>query len=420
MKKLTHKTRLSWLFQLTSPVYLLLATLPQGDAAQVKSPEKPQLRLEVASNKLEGAKCTTQVALTNLSIAAIGPTQYSLVVREKHGQAVKVYYQNTTGQIMELALEEPTDLAALIGADTLHTGAVGTFTLILKPSQDTGHVRLMFSIEDAQKNPVSEPASVTWRLKRYWTLPKVFISAGLIAAATVLMIMLRHYTNSCPDTEEDKYFSACSHSDSESSCTDTEEDEYFSACSHSDPESSCTASPAAKLRRADNAPELRELRKFRDPCPGAKVVSSTSSSTVNSEEQSRGTVDPRFLEGIMNALINIIANIKSKQDAFSQLNTLKELMSMPGAKQQIEELNKQIGPDPTLDKLLRHWINAANAALGICWIPWVGGNKIQAVIRSLGLEELLAKLLRQYDKDISPATRSKAEELLAQGRAGES
>ena len=212
MRKLCHKTRLFWLLQLTSAVLLFLATLPQGNAEQVKIPEEPQLRLEIASNKLKSANLTTQVVLTNCSTNAIDLVQYSLVVREKHRRAVKVCYQNTAREIVGLALEEPADLAALIGTETLHIGTVGTFTLILKHSKDTSNIELIFFIEDAQRKTVSNSVSVPWRVKRFWTLPTVLIGVGLIFA-TVLMIILR-----CSTNPANKHYSLHSPSTSMQSC----------------------------------------------------------------------------------------------------------------------------------------------------------------------------------------------------------
>ena len=108
------------------------------------------MRLEVTSSQLKDASHIAQLSLTKLATTAIDPAQYRLVVRRKHDQAVKVYDQNTLGEIVELALAQPIDLASLIGTEALPIGAVSKCTLIVKPSKDTSHLELILSIEDVQ------------------------------------------------------------------------------------------------------------------------------------------------------------------------------------------------------------------------------------------------------------------------------
>ena len=225
-----------------------------------------------------------------LATTPIDLTQYRLVIREKHKQAVKVYCQNTAGQIVEIALEEPLGLAALIGIEALRIRAVGTFTLILKPDKDTSTIELILSIEDAQRKIVSEPVSVTWGVQRSWTLPQALIGPKLIAV-TVFLISLRFLVSPTTNNSEDD------------KASEKSADSFYATYA--------VASCIGKHTKSSSM--------------GAKPSSQ--------EEEERLIITFIRPEDILQRLIKM----KGEQDAKQQLKMLKQLMNTKNAEKRIEK-----------------------------------------------------------------------------------
>ena len=193
---------------------------------------------------------------------------------------------------------------------------------------------------------VSKPVSVTWRRKRPQTGSKILIGVGLIIV-TAIIIRLHHLTN-----------------------------------------------PAGKAAEKDEALTRSHA--------AANSRSDLSEASVGSAKKP-GEIG---LEDIVSKLVAMTG----ERDTKRQLSILRKLLSMPAAKERLETINEQIGKDPTLNKLLKHWRKVTwSTALG----PWgVGERKLQKIIQSLDLKTLLAKLLKEYGGHISKATMEEAQKLL--------
>ncbi|MEM7383155.1 MAG: AAA family ATPase [Bacteroidota bacterium] len=158
--KSSCKIRSYRLIQLVS--IISLSTLAQGYAEQVQRPADPGLRLEVESQNLQGPNRTIQVTITNTSTAVANLAKYSLVILEKHGKPVRVYYRNTASTIDELAWPESVCLAELIDIKALNVPeASQTFTLFLKPD-GVPDAELILFIKDEKESILGDPVSVRW------------------------------------------------------------------------------------------------------------------------------------------------------------------------------------------------------------------------------------------------------------------
>ena len=184
-------SRSYWLLQLAVWSCLCLATLPESSAEQIQGSEGFEIGLEVISSKLKKSTHTVQLFLTNRSKTAIDPAQYRLKVLGTPDPTLKVYVKNTSGDIVELVLNKPINLASLIGTKALPIGAVSQFTLIVNSTKAPKHLQLILSIENVPGNTVSKPVEVTWPRKPPQTRFKILIGIGLIALAAVIKMLRR-------------------------------------------------------------------------------------------------------------------------------------------------------------------------------------------------------------------------------------
>ena len=200
--KLRYRTSFYTLIQLVS--ILFLSTLAQSQARQAPTTTGSPLRLEVGSARPRGSERVVQVILSNVSADRADLANYRLVYREKNKKSFSIYCYSSKGKPIEVAPEQPLPLTELLGTEMLPTekGSDTTLTLILMPGKGVSHAELALSIEDAQGNSVSEPLSMTWRAKPFWTTQKI-LAGGAVLASAVLGGLIWYFSRNQPSAGPD-------------------------------------------------------------------------------------------------------------------------------------------------------------------------------------------------------------------------